>query len=182
MQLTLSHWSLLLGVLLLAKGVFALAARDRAVQAAQGFARHVWAGRILATLAWVWAGWATYTMPLEFIVSFRSWIPVMTLVAIPLSWYWMADLLGCRAVGGLLVLFPCPLFLASNANPSPLRLVLVIFAYLAIVVGMTLILYPYYLRRWLAWCATRPIRLQVAGAISAALGALFVTLGLTAFH
>jgi len=181
-MMTLSHWSLLLGGLLLAKGIFLLAARPQAERMAKGFARHVWTGRVLATFAWIWAGWALYVMPLELLQPIRQWIPLLVLAAIPLSWYWMAELLSCRAMGGLLVLFPCPLLLAVREEPSPLRLALVIFAYLAIVIGMTLILYPYYLRRWIAWAITRPLRMQLAGAASAALGAFFVALGLLVFQ
>jgi len=179
--MTLSHWALLLGGLMLAKGIFLLAARPQAEQMARAFARHVWTGRAIATLAWIWAGWALYVMPLELLQPIRQWIPLLVLAAIPLSWYWMADLLSCRAVGGLLVLFPCPLLLAVREDPSPLRLALVIFAYLAIIIGMTLILYPYYLRRWIAWCIARSIRMQVAGAASVALGAFFVVLGVRVF-
>jgi len=181
-MMTLSHWSMLLGALLLAKGIFLLAAPPQAARMARGFARHVWAGRVLATLAWIWAGWALYVMPLELLQPIRQWIPLLVLAAIPLSWYWMADLLSCRAVGGLLVLFPCPLLLAVREEPSPFRLALTIFAYLAIIIGMTLILYPYYLRRWIDWCVARSIRMQVAGAAGVALGAFFVGLGLLVFR
>ena len=180
-MMTLSHWSMLLGALLLAKGIFLLAAPPQAARMARGFARHVWAGRVLATLAWIWAGWALYVMPLELLQPIRQWIPLLVLAAIPLSWYWMADLLSCRAVGGLLVLFPCPLLLAAREETSPLRLALVIFSYLAIVIGMTLILYPYYLRRWLDWCAAKPVRMLISGVLSTALGAVFLALGLLVF-
>ena len=104
--MTLSHWSLLLGGLLLVKGILELAARPLVERMARAFARHVWTGRVLATLAWIWAGWALYVMPLELLQPIRQWIPLLVLAAIPLSWYWMPDLLSCRAVGGLLVLFP----------------------------------------------------------------------------
>ena len=181
-RLALSHWTLLLGALLLAKGLFLLVARAQAAQAARSFSRHVWAGRMLATLAWIWAGWALYIMPLELLQPIRQWIPPLVLVAIPLSWFWMAELLSCRAMGGLLVLFPCPLLLAVREEPSPLRLALVIFAYAAIVSGMWLILYPYYLRRWIDWAVARPLRLQVAGVASLALGAFFLALGLLVFQ
>jgi len=182
MQLSLSHWSLLLGAILIVKGLFLLTARSQGTQLARGFARHVWTGRLLATCAWAWAGWALYTMPLELLTPIRQWIPLLIVIAIPLSWYWMADLLSCRATGGLLVLIPCPLLLAVREEPSPLRLAVVIFAYLAIVIGMTLILYPYYLRRWLDWVTARPVRMKIAGAAAMALGAFLAALGLLVFQ
>ena len=177
----LKDWSLLLGALLAAKGIFVLAARPTATRLAKGFSRDVWTGRLLATVTWLWAGWALYVMPLELLMPIRTWIPLLTLAVIPLSWFWMAELLSCRAVGGLLVLFPCPLLQVARAHPSEWRLALVIFAYVSIVAGMTLILYPYYLRRWIDWTAARPVRMRAAGACTLALGALFIGLGLTLF-
>ena len=177
--LTLSHWSLLLGAILLVKGIFLLAAQPQAAQLAKGFARHVWTGRILATLAWIWAGWALYVMPLELLEPVRQWIPVLALVAIPLSWWWMPDLLSCRATGGLLTLFPCPLLHAARVSPSSWRLVLVSLAYVAIVAGMDLILYPYHLRRALQWLTAAPLRLRLVALTSAALGAFLIGLALT---
>ena len=176
----LNHWSLLLGALLAVAGIVALAACATAMRLAKRFARDVWTGRLLAAAAWAWAGFALYTMPLELLMPIRAWIPVLTLAAIPLSWVWMADLLSCRAAGGLLVLFPCPLLLAARAHPSAWRLALVVFAYAAIVAGMTLILYPYYLRRWLDAAGACPARMRATGAAALALGALFIGLALTA--
>jgi hypothetical protein len=180
--MTLSHWSLLLGGVLGVLGVLFLAAQAPATSLARGFARDVWTGRLLATIAWLWSGWALYTMPLEMLAPFRRWIPLLVLAAIPLSWYWMADLLSCRALGGLLVLFPCPLLQAARNEPSDLRLVVVALTYLAIIAGMWLLLYPYYLRRWLAWSADRPGRMRLVGAASAALGGILLALGFGVFH
>ena len=171
------HWALLLGIIMLWKGLFLLAAPEAAAHMAKGFARHVWCGRVLATLAWAWAGWALYVMPLELIDPVRKWIPLLILAAIPLSWIWMSDLLGCRAVGALLVLFPSPLLLVTRFHPSPWRLAAVIFTYIAIVAGMVLILYPYHMRDALAWFAARPARLRASGIALLALGAFFLVLG-----
>ena len=181
--LTLAHWSLILGAMLLIKGIILLSGHPMSIRATKGFARHQWTGRLLAIGAWAWAGWALYVMPLELLTPFRQWIPLLVVIAIPLSWFWMTDLLSCRALGALLVLFPCPLLLAVREclSPSPLRLALVVFAYIAIVLGMTLILYPYYLRRALDWLAAHPLRLRVAGAASAVVGAFFIALGLLVF-
>jgi hypothetical protein len=180
--MTLAHWSLLLGILLGAGGIFILAARTPATRAARGFARNIWAGRLLATAAWIWSGWALQTMPLEILTPVKQWIPLLVLVAIPLSWYWMADLLSCRALGGLLVLVPCPLLQAARHDPSAWRLAVVGLTYLGIIVGMWLLLYPYHLRRWLEWSAAHPVRMLTAGATSALLGAILVVLSLGVFR
>jgi hypothetical protein len=176
------QWSMVLGFLLIARGFFCLSAPGPAAKMARSFARATWTGRLIAAAAWIWAGWALYVMPLEFLLPFRHWIPVLILLAIPLSWYWMADLLSCRALGGLLVLFPCPMLIAVRANPSAWRLALVIFAYISIMLGMTLILYPYYLRRWLDWLAARQTRMQIWGGTSLAVGGLFLLISHTALR
>ena len=179
MNLSLSTWSLLLGALMLVQGLFALAAPQVAARLGHGFARHLWTGRLLAAAAWLWSGWALYVMPLELLEPVRQWIPVLALVAIPLSWWWMPDLLSCRATGGLLTLFPCPLLHAARVSPSSWRLVLVSLAYVAIVAGMDLILYPYHLRRALQWLTAAPLRLRLVALTSAALGAFLIGLALT---
>jgi len=174
-----SHWALLLGALLTVAGLLALAAPSHVAPRIKGFARHVWTGRMLAVWALAWAGWALYSMPLEMLLPVRMWIPLVVLACIPLTWFWMPELLSCRAWGGLLVLFPHPLLMATRSHPSEWRLVLVVFAYVCIGAGMTLILYPYYLRRWMDWLAAQSSRLGMAGVSTLALGALFLKLGLT---
>lgn len=178
-MLTLSHWSLVLGGVSGCFGLLLIAAGPAQTAALRGFARHVWAGRVLAAVAWIWAACALYTMPLEFILPFRGYIPVATLVAIPLTWFWMDDLLACRAVGGLLVLFPAPLLKFADPHPSPWRLVVVAVTYLALVAGMVLLLYPYHLRRMLDWLALHALGRRAWGLAALALGLLLLALGLT---
>ena len=174
-----SDWSLLLGAVLALKGLLALLAAPLAARLAQRFPRDVWTGRVLSAAAWAWAGWALYTMPIEFLTPVRPYIPFAALAAIPLTWIWMPDLLSCRAAGCLLTLFPCPLLLDVRFHPSPWRLALVSFVYLCIVAGMILLLYPWYLRRALAFLAGHPARMRAGGAATLLLVAGFITLGLT---
>jgi len=179
MHMTCSHWSLLLGGLLLATALLALAAPALASRLGRGFARDAWTGRVLSTAAWAWSGWALYVMPLELLEPVRQWIPLLALIAIPLTWWWMPELLSCRAAGGLLALFPCPLLLVARVHPSEWRLVVVSLAYVAIVAGMDFILYPYHLRRALDWITARPARLRLTALASAVLGAFLAGLALT---
>lgn len=178
-MLTLSHWCLLLGAWLALFGALLVGAAPAQAAGLRRFARHVWAGRILATLAWVWGAYALYVMPLDFILPYRHYIPFVTLAAIPLSWFWMDDLLGCRAIGGLLVLFPAPLLKVTDLHPSAWRIVVVTTAYLALTAGMILILYPYHLRRLLDWLATHSLGRRACGAVTLAFGLLLLAMGLT---
>ena len=142
-------------VLLAVKQVYAIYLRH--------LPRHIWDGRIMATLAWGWGAYALYTMPLDFILPYRHYIPFLTLVLIPLSWYWMEDLLFCRAAGGLLVLFPAPLLKLTDQCPSQARLFIVVLTYLALTAGMIFILYPFYLRRFFTIIAMKPVIRRIFG-------------------
>lgn len=178
-MLTLSHWGLLLGGLITLFGMLLIGGGPVQTAGLRRFARHVWTGRILATLAWIWGAYALYMMPLDFISSYRDYIPFAALIAIPLTWFWMDELLTCRAIGGLLVLFPTPLLQVADLHPSPWRLVMVAITYLGLITGMLLILYPYYLRRILDWLATHSLGRRACGAATLAVGLLLLTLGLT---
>lgn len=176
------QWSLVFGPLLAALGLFLLAGGRQTVAVLQALPRHVWTGRVLATLAWIGAGWATWVMPLSIIEPFKRFLPVVVLVCIPLTWTWLDDLLVCRATGGILMLFPAPLLLSLRSHPSPWRLVLVTFAYLAIIKGMILMLYPWHMRRAChAAAASAGIRM-VGGIIALAVGIVILAAGFLALR
>jgi len=174
---TLSSWCLLLGGIGIVCGVWLLAVGPIHASGLRRVSRHAWAGRILATAVWIWGAYALYVMPLDFILPYRHYIPFATLVLIPLSWFWMEDLLFCRALGGLLVLFPAPLLKVTDLHPSPWRLAVVALAYLALMAGMAFILYPYYLRRMLEGLAVSAAFRRAGGAAALVFGLLLLVLG-----
>ena len=176
------HWSLILGLLMLLPGVFLLTGGRTASAALHALPRSVWAGRALAVLAWIGAGWAAWAMPLSLIDPYKRFLPLVVLVCIPLSWYWLDDLLACRAAGGLLMLFPAPLLICLRSHPSPWRLVLVTAAYLAIIKGMVLMLYPWHMRRVChAMAASTALRLA-GGAVGVLAGAAILAVGALALR
>jgi hypothetical protein len=137
------------------------------------------AGCVLSTLAWVWAGYAVWVMGIDFIEPFKKFIPLVVLVCIPLTWFWLDNLLPCRALGGLLVLFPYALLHVARVHPSPWRLAVVSLAYLCIVKGMVLLLYPWKMRQAIAWMTARPALFRLGGALNVLLGLFLVALGAT---
>ena len=150
----------------------------------RAFPRDAWAGRVLAAAAWAGAAWATWLMPLDFLAPVQQphvLIPLAALLAALTCW-WMPDMLACRGVAGLLMLFPCPLFVAVRAHPSAWRLALVTYAYLAAIKGMVVMFSPYHMRRAMFFLADRPALQKVSGAACLVLGALFITLAYTALR
>lgn len=176
------HWSLIIGLLMLLPGCLLLTGGRAASAALHALPRSVWAGRVLTTLAWIGAGWAAWAMPLSFLEPYKRFLPLVVLICIPLSWYWLDDLLTCRATGGLLMLFPAPLLLCLRSHPSPWRLLLVVVAYLALVQGMTLMLYPWYMRRVCHTLAANATLRIAGGAVGVLTGAAILVIGTLALR
>ena len=147
----------------------------------RAFPRAAWTGRALSALAWAGAAWATMVMPLDILRTIQQphiLLPLTIALAL-LTWWWMPDLLACRGVAGLLMLFPCPLFAALRSHPSAWRLAPILLAYAAAVAGMAIMFSPHYMRRALHFLADRPAAQKMCGSILLALGALFIALAFT---
>lgn len=162
----------------IALGAFMLAFRNVAMTAAKAFSRNGIAAVILSSAAFIWAAAIVYVAPLDFLVRFKMIIIVALVLAAPISWFWMSDLLAPRALGGILVLLPAPVLLASRFVDSNWRLVVITLMYVYVVAGMAFIMSPYYFRDFVTWLTRKPVRFTVAGAISAAIGVMVVTAGL----
>ena len=175
----LSCWCYLLGLICLLLGVAVAAAPGPLARFYNALPRSQTAGFIVSAIAWVWAGYALWTMELDLLVPFKKFLPIAVLACIPLTWYWLDNLLTCRAFGGILVLFPYELLHAARVHPSPWRLAVVALAYLCIVKGMILLLYPWKMRQAIVWITRRPALFRLAGALNALLGLFLIGLGAT---
>ncbi|MCL2104736.1 MAG: hypothetical protein FWH21_06750 [Kiritimatiellaeota bacterium] len=175
----LSCWSYTMGFVCLLFGGFIVLRPSDASRALNAFPRSVVSGYVLSAIAWVWAGFAVYMMDIDIINPYKYLLPFVVLGCIPLTWFWMGNLLPCRALGGILTLFPYGLFLVARSHPSSYRRVLVVVAYIAIIKGMIYILYPWKLRQQIVWITARPVLFRAAGVIDALLGILMIALGAT---
>ena len=182
--MSLSVWCFLLGVVLAASGIVVFAMPEAVAKGLKAFPRNVTAGRILSAIAWIWAVVAVIQMGLDFLSTstVQSAIILLGIACIPLTWYWLDNLLACRALGGIYTLFPYELLHVARIHPSPMRLVVVTFAYLVIVWGMILILYPWKLRQFLDWQVAVPGRMKLMAALRVALGVVLLVLGATALR
>ena len=173
----LSSWCYLLGIVCVLLGGTAVAAPVPVSRVWNALPRDKVAGYVLSTLAWVWAGYALWVMGLDILMPFKKYIPFAVLVCIPLTWFWLDNLLPCRALGGLLTLFPYELLHVARVHQSEWRLVVVTLAYLCIVWGMVLLLYPWKLRQVIAWATARPAIFRGIGALHILLGIFLISLG-----
>ncbi len=170
-------WCYLLGLICVLAGASVALAPAPLARCLNALPRNAAAGYVLSTIAWVWAGYALWAMNLDFLMPFQKLIPVAVLVCIPLTWFWLDNLLPCRALGGILCLFPYELLHTARVHASPWRLVLVTLAYLCIVKGMILLLYPWKMRQLIVWLTQRPTLFRVGGALDVLLGLMLIALG-----
>ena len=176
----MATWFLLLGLPTLALGLFALLFAARAAEQCVTFPRNMVAGWILCAVGWVWTAYECHTIGIDvfdkFLKAFPLELPILAVVLTVLTCWWMPNLLPIRGVSAILMLFPAEMFPAIRLCDTPWRLTLVVFAYVCIVVGMYGMFYPWRVRQALAWMADSPVRIRAAGAVLAAIGALFVVL------
>ena len=175
--MTLSSWCTVLGCCLGVFGVSILAMPEKMSRALQALPRHQIAGYVLTAVAWIWAGYALWSMDLDLINPYKRYLPIIVAACIPLTCWWMENLLACRAIGAILTLFPYELLHAARFHQSPWRLVIVTFAYICIVKGMFLILYPWQLRRGIVFVTARPWLLRTFAVAHIGLALLMIALG-----
>lgn len=175
----LSCWCYTLSLFLLTSGAFALLKPDAMNTAMQKFCRNRYIGITLCLIAWAWAGHALWLLPIDFLTPYKKYIPYLILVLAPMTCISMENLLPCRALGGILVLYPYQLLLVARSHPSPWRILVISIAYISIIKGMTLILYPWKMRQTLVWIKEKPILMRAGGVINLVLGGLLVWLGIT---
>ena len=173
----LQCWCYLLGIIFVTTGLAVSVAPTPLARFYNAMPRNKTAGIILSTIAWIWAGFALWNMGLDIIEPFKKILPVAVLICIPMTWFWLDNLLTCRALGAILVLFPYGLLHVARVHPSAWRLVLVTLAYLCIIKGMTLLLYPWKMRQVIVWVTARPLLFRMAGVLHALLGIGLIVLG-----
>ena len=175
-NVSFTTWCLLIGGFHLLLGVAMLALHGGAAAAIKRFPRNAIAGVTLSTIAFIWAAIIVHVAPLDFIAPYKLPVVIALLVSIPLSWFWMGDLLAARALGGILVLLPAPILLVTRFLDSDWRLVMVVLMYVYAVTGMFFAGMPHLCRDAITWITARPKRFTAAGVVSLVIGLLVLLL------
>lgn len=146
----------------------------------RAFPRHALAGRLLTAAALVWVAWLLFEMPLGRFERYKPLLWILTPASFVLIAVFIDELLAPRALGGLLLLVATPMLDAARWNPSLSRLVITVFAFVLVIVGMVLVISPYRFRTELAWME-RPGATRLAGIAAAVAGSAVFLLGLIAY-
>lgn len=155
---------LLLAVVLLALGGGLLHRKAGPVVRALPRARIT--GMALSTLCWVWVACELISHPVD-LLAFLTPLTTVVLAVIcaVLSIVLLENLLCARAIGGLMMLWPMPLFLLVRDQVTAWRLVPVVIGYASLTLGMVTVFYPWRFRVAMDWLAERPNARRALGAL-----------------
>lgn len=178
-------WGLILALPLLATGggiVFAGKATDKTIR---NFETSRWAAGSLTVLAWFWTAYECHTIGIDVFDMFLKAFPgQLWLMAAGLSYLtiiWMPANLSVRALSAILMLFPASLFRTTRllvpGSGFAMVHILVVTGYLAAIIGMYGMFYPWRYEKAYAWIAARPRMLKALGWLFLAWGAAILTAG-----
>lgn len=166
--LAITAW--ILGTLAVGVGLFSACMPAWVRQGVRDFPRSVWPGRVLLAVDMVWAAYAVTTLHLGGLDGLKIHLYWLAPVCIVLGSRYLDELLSVRALGGLLLLAAGPVLNAARWNPSGLRLIVTVMAYLWILVGLTFVLEPWWFRRLTTLMIRSDLTIRIGGLFKAAVG------------
>src|SRR5438477_9578186 len=115
------------------------------------FPRSRTAGIVMLAVDLVWSFWLVASMEMGEFSAFRRPFLVILPVGFFLTLRFVDEFLAIRALGILALLVAEPMLDAAFFRYEPSRLVLTVFAYVLIVLGLTWVMVPYKLRDQINW-------------------------------
>lgn len=152
-----------------------------AQKAVAQFPRHRLGGIVLTCIAMAGACWALTVHPIDFL-AFLSPTKILIggLILTPLICIFLENLLCARALGGILMLWPMPVILATRDYVSALRLIPITIGYISLTLGMIAVFHPWTVRVVCEYLSeNKHVRLLVA--ISLILASMLCVIALCSF-
>ncbi|MEO7933659.1 MAG: hypothetical protein ABIT76_10925 [Chthoniobacterales bacterium] len=173
---------LVVGLGLLIAHAWALAQGRSLVTPLKKFPRSRAWGFILLTVAAVWSLWLMITMDLGEFTSKRPILIAIVPVAYLLTLFFVEEFLAVRALGMVSLLVSCIVLDAAYLHADPLRLPLVVLAYVWIVSALFMVGKPYLLRDAINWVTEKTSRLRLASVAGIVFGVLLIGIALARFR
>ncbi len=177
----LAQVSLITGIVFMLLHLPCIIKPQLAQKALKAFPRNKIMGGVITTISLIWAAYLLNQTPLGKFDVIKDYLMIATPVVIGLVIYFMDELLAARALGGLLILIPAPILTATRTSDSPLRLILVVIAYIMVIAGIIFILNPYKLRNLIAKLFDSDSSIKIIGISGTIIGILLVVLGLAVY-
>ncbi len=164
------------GIILCLLGAAGFALHASAQESASRFPRSRVAGIVLLAIDLVWSFWLVSTMEMGEFSAFRR----PFLIALPIGFFltlrFVDEFLAVRALGILALLAAEPLLDAAFFRYETSRLVLTVFAYVLIVLGLIWVTMPYWLRDQIRWLKKTTARWRGFHALSFIYGVILIAL------
>lgn len=175
-DLKLAQAAVFVGVLCAVGGILLLLKPAACRAYLPGLGRHRPTAWALTAIDLLWVAWIVNQASLGRFDVLKPWI----YPAIPIAFYlivqFVDELLGARALGGLLLLMANPVLNAARWMETDWRLVMTVLAYVWAVAGIALTLSPYLWRRWVSPLVATDSRARALGAAKIGFGVLLLLL------
>jgi len=182
--MTLSLLSILLGVGMSVPQIYGLTKPVQFAAAARKFPRNLPAGIFLMLLGTGWFLWIVNAEPIADFSAFKPYMMAAFAAVGILSCIFIQDFLTVRGLAVVLLLLAKLMLDTGRPHLGDSRWVLVIqiWAYIFIVMGIWFTVTPWKLRDFLNWATATEARIKIGSTIRLAFALFVVILGLTAFR
>ena len=150
--------------------------------AARRFPRNTVVGYLLTLIA---TGWFVYYVNLETVADFaaiKKWLCMFFAAVGVATCFFVRDFLAVRGLAVFLLLLAKLTVDTARLADTNWRLVLIIWAYVWVVLGMWLTISPWRLRDWITWATASEQRIRMLSGLRLAFGAFVAVLGFTVFR
>jgi hypothetical protein len=180
-HLSLQTAGLIAGFFLLLVGLLGLIKPALMRGFAQRLPRSRVAGFAILTVDLFWSLWLLATMEMGEFAGFRKPLLIILPIGFFLVLRFVDEFLAVRALGILFLLGAEPLLDAAFLRTESSRLLVTVFAYLLIVVGLFWVTMPYLLRDQINWSARKPWRWAFTHGLALVYGAAIVACAVTRY-
>jgi len=180
-HLSLQTAGLIAGLFLLLIGLLGLIKPELSRGLAQRLPRSRVAGFVLLTVDLFWTLWLLATMEMGEFSGFRRPLLIILPIGFFLVLRFVDEFLAVRALGILFLLGAEPLLNAAFFRPEASRLLVTVFAYLLIVIGLFWVTMPYLLRDQINWSVRKPWRWQLTHALALLYGGAILAYAITQY-
>jgi hypothetical protein len=152
-HLSLQTAGYIAGIFLSLFGLWGMVRSGASQAIAQTFPRSRVAGFVLLTIAFFWSFWLLATMEMGEFSGFRKPLLFILPVGFLLVLRFVDEFLAVRSLGILFLLAAEPLLDAAFFRTESTKVLVTVFAYLLIVIGLLWVTMPYLLRDQITWSA-----------------------------
>jgi hypothetical protein len=164
-DLSLHTVGLIVGLLLLVTHLTALVCPEAVKQWLKKFPRSRLLGNCLLAVDAVWTFWLVTNMDLGEFSQFRTWLQIAVPLIFILTIFFVDEFLSVRALGILALLAAEPILSSAFLRPEIARLLVVIFAYVWLTMGLFWVGMPYLLRDQITWITKSAVRFRAAAVV-----------------